>query len=579
MKAWNAAAAVLLSNMALLAAASPPAPAAGGPADLVLLHGAVYTQDPARPWAEAVAVRSGRYVAIGTDADVRAFAGRHTRVVDLRGRMLMPGLVDAHIHAVEGANEELYACTFAASSTPEQIRAKIAECHQRMAPGEWMLGGSWDSEFFTHQKIDSPRQWLDAIVGERPVALRDDSHHNVWANTAALRAAGVSADTPDPTGGRFLRVAGGREPNGIALESAAEKVSAAAPPRTPAELQRAVRRAQELAHRFGLIGLKEADSVEATIAAWHAVEQAGELSLYVTNCIGTLAQQTTPQTPLDFERIERIRAAYPGRLMHTDCVKMYLDGVPTPARTASMLEPYVPDAQGATTRGLLHVAPSVLNADVVEIDRRGYTAKLHAAGDGSIREGLDAIAAARQANPGSDRRHELAHAGYIAPADLPRFAALNAVADQSPYIWYPSPIIDAVAAAVGPERGAHYWPTRTLIESKAPLAAGSDWPSVVPTMDPWAGIEAMVTRSDPYGNGSARLWPEEAIPLADALRIYTLGGAAALRREQDTGSIVVGKSADFIVLDRNLFKVAPTAISDVRVDLTVFQGREVYQRH
>jgi len=545
----------------------------------VLLHGAVYTQEATQPWAEAIAVRGGRIAAVGSDAEVRRLAGRHTRIIDLKGRMLMPGLVDAHIHAVEGANEQLYACTFASTSTPEQIRAKLAECHRRLPAGEWIEGGSWASEFFTQQKIASPRQWLDAIVGDRPVALRDDSHHNVWANTAALRAAGVTAATPDPMGGSFGREAGGNEPNGIALEAGAEMISAAAPPKTPEQLQRAVRYAQDLAHRYGIIGLKEADSWEATIAAWHAVEQAGQLSLYVTNCISTLAFQKTPETPLDFERIERIHAANDGKLMHPDCVKIYLDGVPTPARTAAMLDPYVPDEHGAVTTGLLHVAPAVLAADVTEIDRRGYTAKLHAAGDGSIREGLDAIAAARKVNPTSDRRHELAHAGYIAPSDIPRFAELNAVADQSPYIWYPSPIIDAVAAAVGPERGAHYWPTRDLVASHAPLAAGSDWPSVVPSMDPWAGIEAMVTRSDPYANGTAKLWPEEAITLADALRIYTQGGAAALRREADTGTLAVGKSADFIVLDRNLFKVAPTAISDVRVDLTVFQGREVYRRH
>lgn len=578
MKTQHAAAAVLFASASLLALAGPPAPA-GGPADLVLVGGAVYTQDAARPWAEAVAVRDGRIVAVGSDAEVRRLAGKSTRRIDLHGRMLMPGLVDAHIHAVEGANEDLYACTFPPASTPEQIRAKLAECNRTLAPGQWIQGSAWASDFFTKQEIASPRQWLDAIVGARPVALRDDSHHNVWANTAALRAAGVTAATPDPTGGSFPREAGGSEPNGIALEAAAEMVSAAVPPHTPEELQRAVRHAQDLAHRYGIIGLKEADSWEPTIAAWHAVEQAGQLSLYVTNCISTLALQKTPETPLDFERIDRIHAAYDGRLMHPDCVKIYLDGVPTPARTAAMLDPYVPDEKGAVISGLLHVTPTVLAADLVGIDRRGYTAKLHAAGDASIREGLDAIAAARQANPTSDRRHELAHAGYIAPTDIARFAALNAVADQSPYIWYPSPIIDAVAAAVGPERGEHYWPTRALVESHAPLAAGSDWPSVVPSMDPWAGIEAMVTRSDPYANGAAKLWPEEAISLADALRIYTQGGAAALRREGETGTIAVGRSADFIVLDRNLFKVAPTAISDVRVDLTVFQGREVYRRH
>jgi predicted amidohydrolase YtcJ len=203
---------------------------------------------------------------------------------------------------------------------------------------------------------------------------------------------------------------------------------------------------------------------------------------------------------------------------------------------------------------------------------------MHAAGDWSIREGLDAIAAARKANPGGTRRHEVAHAGFIAPEDIGRFATLNAVADLSPVIWYPSPIIDAVTAAVGEERGHHYWPTRSLVVSHAPMAAGSDWPSVVPSMDPWGGIESMITRSDPYKKSAEKLWPEEAIALADALRIYTLGGAAALRREQLTGSIVVGKSADFIVLDRNLFKIPSQGISDTRVLMTYFHGQPVYRR-
>jgi predicted amidohydrolase YtcJ len=574
----GAAAVAVLSSLSLLAIAGPSTPAAGGPADLVLVNGAVYTQDGAQPWAEAVAVRGGRYAAVGSNAAVRGLQGPHTQVIDLHGRMLMPGLIDAHVHAVEGGNEDLYGCVFAATSTPEQIRATLMQCHHKAAPGEWIQGGSWDSAFFTHQKIASPRKWLDEIVGDRPVILRDDSHHNVWVNSAALRLACVGADAADPQGGSFEREALSRQPNGIALEAAAELVQTVVPQRSAEQLRRSVLHAQELAHRLGLIGLKEADTVEPSISAYHEVEKSGRLSMYVTTCISTLAMQAKPDTPMDFAAIERIRAAYGGGLLATDCVKTYLDGVPTPARTAAMLEPYVPDAQGATTRGMLHVAPATLNADLIELDQRGFTVKMHAAGDWSIREGLDAIAATRNANPGSTRQHELAHAGYIAPEDIGRFAELNAVADQSPVIWYPSPVIDAVTAAVGDERGHHYWPTRTLVASHAPMAAGSDWPSVVPSMDPWGGVEAMVTRSDPYKNSAEKLWPEEAITLADALRIYTLGGAAALRREQDTGSIVVGKSADFVVLDRNLFKIPATGISDVRVDLTVFQGREVYRR-
>jgi predicted amidohydrolase YtcJ len=241
-----------------------------------------------------------------------------------------------------------------------------------------------------------------------------------------------------------------------------------------------------------------------------------------------------------------------------------------------MLQPYLPDADGKRVSGDLHVDPDVLAKDLIEFDRRGYTVKMHAAGDRAIRTGLDAIAAARRANPGSSLRHELAHAGYISPEDLGRFAELGAVAEFSPVIWYPSPIIDAVIAVVG-ERAKHYWPMHSLLATHASLAAGSDWPSVVASMDPWGGVEAMVTRSDPYHPSSKTLWPEEAIGLADALKIYTLGNAQALKRDAQTGSIVAGKSADFIVLDRNLFKVPSRQIGKVKIQMTYFQGRRVYQ--
>ncbi len=570
---------VSMCHVPLLAAAAVAnAAVPAQPADLVLVHGAVYTQDANHPWAESVAVRDGRYVAVGTDAEVRALAGPHTRVIDLRGKMLMPGLIDAHVHAAEGGAELLYNCNFAPSFSAEQIKAALAECHRKAKPGVWMRGGSWDSDFFAHQKIPSPRRWLDAIVGDRPVTLKDDAHHNTWASSAALRLAHVGADTPDPAGGRFLREADGREPNGIALEAAAEKVDSAAPPHTPEELRRAVLHSQDLAHGFGIVGIKEADSGEPTIASYHEVEQAGKLSLYVTNCISTFAQQKTPDSHLDFQSFERIRSTYAGTLMKADCVKFYLDGVPTPARTASMLDPYLPDEKGVVTHGLLHVNPPVLAADVIEFDRRGFTVKMHAAGDGSVREGLDAIAAARKVDPHSAYRHELGHASFIAPEDIGRFAALNAVADESPALWYPSPVVDAVAAAVGKERSRRFWPMRALVESHAPMSAGSDWPAVAASINPWGAIEAMVTRADPFTNGKEKLWPEQGITLAEALRIYTLGGAAALRREADTGSVVVGKSADFVVLDHNLFKIPATAISDVRVEMTYFQGRDVYSR-
>ncbi len=567
------AALVVLLLSAVCAAAPSASP--GGFANEVFIDGAVYTLDPAAPWAEGFAVSGGKYLAVGSSAAMRLLAGPATRIIDLKGRMVMPGLIDDHVHAVDGAMGELYDCLFASTATPLQIRAALTKCVKKTPEGGWISGGYWASDFFKNHLIASPRAWLDSVSGGRPVIWRDDTGHNVWANSAALHLAGVDSHTPDPVGGRFEREADGSTPNGLALEAAAEKIQAAVAERTAEEYRRSVLYAQQLAHRFGIIGLKEADASTPTIAAYQAEDRQGRLHLYVATCISTLAMQDDPRTLLNFDAIDKIRAAYHSDLVATDFVKIYLDGVPTAARTAAMLDPYLPDAGGRSVSGDLHVNPDILANDVVELDRRGYTIKMHAAGDRAIRVGLDAIAAARRANPGGRLRHELAHAGFISPQDLGRFAELDAVAEFSPVIWYPSPIIDAVIEAVG-ERARHYWPIRTLLATHAPLAAGSDWPSVVPSMDPWGGIEAMVTRADPYRHSAQTLWPEQAIGLADALRIYTLDGAAALRREAQTGSIVAGKSADFIVLNRNLFKIAASQISGVHVEETYFQGAKVY---
>jgi len=213
------------------------------------------------------------------------------------------------------------------------------------------------------------------------------------------------------------------------------------------------------------------------------------------------------------------------------------------------------------------------------LDNAGFTVKIHTAGDRSVRVALDAIEAARKANGRSGLRHELAHAGFIHDEDMPRFEALNVVADLCPYIWSPSPIIDSVIAAVGVERGAEYWPIKSLIESGAPILSGSDWPAAVATMNPWPGIESMVTRQDPSAQYPGKLWPEQAISLEQALHIFTRENSLALKKAKLTGTIEVGKSADMITLNHNLFEVPVGDISETQVLKTWFAGRVVYSAH
>jgi predicted amidohydrolase YtcJ len=242
-----------------------------------------------------------------------------------------------------------------------------------------------------------------------------------------------------------------------------------------------------------------------------------------------------------------------------------------------MLEDYLAVEGAQPINGVLNVAPEALAADLIALDKAGFTLKIHTAGDGSVRVALDAIEAARNANGNSGLQHQLAHAGFIDPKDISRFAQLNATADLSPYIWYPSPIIDSIVGAIG-ERGRHYFPVKALLDSGAPVLMGSDWPSAAKNLSPWHAIEALVTRKNPFSSGEQMLWPEQAITLQQALKIATLDGAKALRLQQLTGSIEVGKSADFIILNHNLFEIPSSSISDTEVEQTWFEGVLVYSK-
>ncbi|MBS0612839.1 MAG: amidohydrolase [Proteobacteria bacterium] len=550
------------------AAAAPP------PADLLLLHGAIYTVDQEHPWAQAVAVRAGKIEFVGSDAAAAAYRGSATQVVDLKGRFAMPGLVDIHEHPVMGGLKTLYECNFPFTAKPADIAAAVKACAAKAAPGAWVRGGQWGSSFFVQNKLESPRAFLDAVSGDHPVYLYDDSGHNGWANSAALKAAQVDKSTPDPAGGTIVRDAKG-EPNGVLLETGARVFDKVIPRWNDEQFKAAAREAVREDNQYGLTAMKDAGApFDASGLAFSSLDKAGELTMDVAVCART--PYGDRKAPLDYAAIETQRERFRTAHVHTEFVKLFLDGVPTEARTAAMLEPYVADAaHGAHFKGELHIDPALLARDVTELDKRGFTVKMHAAGDGSVHAGLDAVAAARKANGNSGLHHELAHAGYVEPSDIPRFAQLDVIPDFSPIIWYPSPIIQSVINAVGP-RGQHYWPTRDLLKAGALIATGSDWPAAVPDQNPWMGIEALVTRKDPRGITPGSLWPEQAVSLDEALKIYTLNGARALRLESRIGSLQPGKSAQIIVLDRNPFKIPAADIGDTQVRMTYFEGKLVY---
>lgn len=552
---------------------APPVPDA---ANLVLRGGVIHTVSESQPRAEAIAVRGKEVVFVGSNADVESFVGADTTVVELDGRLVMPGIVDAHLHPLGGAVKNLYECNFPFSADPDEIRQTVAACVSEQPDAEWIVGGQWDSGFFDRYDLPSPREWIDAVSGDVAVYLVDDSGHNGWANSKALAIAGLTADTPDPEGGSIARESDGA-PNGVLIETAQGLVRQFIPAHSEAQFLAAAQYFSDYANAFGITAAKAAAIEEPEMAGFQTADRLGDLNVHIGTSIRTPYGSRTE--PLDYEEIDRLRDEYASEHVHTNFVKIFLDGVPTPARTAAMLSPYVADeAHGDDfDGGPVHVGIETLTADLIELDKRGYTVKIHTAGDRSVQIALDAIEATRNELGNKDKRHELAHAGYIDAVDLPRFAALNAVADLCPVIWHPSPIIDAVISAVGQERGERYWPVRDLIDSGAPLLAGSDWPSAVPDANPWTGIEAFVTRRHPHDLADGALWPEQAITLEEAVEIYTLHGARAMQMEDRIGSIEVGKLADLIVLEKNIFEIPIEDVADTRIRQTYFGGQLVYE--
>jgi len=558
--------------------AEVPAPStmvtASDAAETIYTGGRVYTVDPANSWAEAIAVREGRILAVGSAADLeRRHRGSATELIDLGERMVMPGIHDMHAHLAQAGTKERFECGFPFMLTLEQILAKVAECVAAAPAGEWLRGGQWAMELLD-TATPPHRSQLDAIAPDTPVLLIDSTVHAAWVNSKALQTLGITRETPDPSGGVIVRDESG-EATGILLDNAAYAALQTLPAYSAAQMQEALAWSIAQLNAEGVTAIKDAMVDGVALAGYAALERSGALNAHIATSLAWRMAWAGPQPGL--EQVIADRATARGELVHTDFIKIMLDGIP-PSQTAAVLEPYVPDGRHPEGHaGYLTQTPESLAEDLVALDAQGLTVKIHATGDRSVRVALDAIEAARTASGQQSLRHEISHAEMISDADLPRFRDMNVTAEMSPILWYPSPLHAAMEAALGKERADRFWPVKTLLETGALLIYGSDWPSVVPSASPWPGIEAMVTRRDPYGVHEGALAPQEAIDLVTTLRIFTRNGAEALYTGDRTGSLEPGKSADFIVLDRNLFEIPPEQISDTRVLRTVFRGRTVHE--
>jgi len=545
-------------------------------ADLIFHSGKVYRVDRRRSWAEAVAIKDGKIVGVGSDRAVQKLRASGTRLVDLGGRMMMPGLVDVHNHHTRGGQLDMFEVAFSASLSFEGILALVRARAEKITPGEWISGGIWSSELVSRLSQTSARTELDAASLGRPVMLRDDSLHNRWVNSKALELMGVTAETPDPVDGEIVRGSGSREAVGLLVEKASALAERALMRsiKNPAERDIAsTRRAVEILNSYGVTAYQDANTTLPMLRALRALDRKGELNAW---CVGSLpAFDTLTGTEIFGEALIAKRNQFRSAHVRPDFVKLFMDGVPM-TRTAAMLDPYRADAHGRSVvcRSYLSI-PEVVRW-ITRAEELGMAVKVHCAGDAAVRDILDAVEIVRDFR-GPGPAHHIAHASFIDPADIPRFKQLNVVADLCPAIWFPCAITVANGAVIESERANRYWPNRDLHQSGALLAAGSDWP-VVGLPDPWFGLQGMITRRNPKGAYPGALWPEQALDLATVIEIYTRNPARAMGLGDITGSIEPGKSADLIVLDRNLFECAPDDLAGAKVLETYHEGRKVYER-
>jgi len=543
-------------------------------ADLVFTGGPVFTANTVRSRTDAVAVSAGRIVAVG-GGDVRDLIGPSTEVVDLTGRLLIPGFQDAHVHPVWGGLDMLR-CDLSAYDTASEYLDVIGRYAQEHPDDPWILGGGWGMSAFPGGTPTASA--LDAVTGDRPAFLPNRDGHGAWVNSAALRLAGIDRGTADPADGRIERDADGN-PSGTLHEGAMTLVNRLLPPEPPERMVEALLTGQRHLHSFGVTAWQDAIVGSYGDAgdpgpAYLAAAADGRLTGRVVGALWWDRTAGLEQIPLLQERREQYRG---GRFAATS-IKVMQDGV-AENFTGSMLEPYL-DGHGHPTdnSGISFVDPSVLNEAVPILDAAGFQVHFHAIGDRAVRECLDAVEHAIARNGRSDNRHHIAHIQVVHPEDIPRFRELGVAANmQSLWATYEPQMMELTLPFFGPERSAWQYPFGDLLRAGAVLAAGSDWS--VSTPDPLAAIHTAVNRKAAPGYEEGEydpFYPEQAIDLATSLTAYTAGSAWVNHLDDVTGTVEVGKYADLVVLDRDPFAGPADQIGATRVLQTFVEGERVY---
>ncbi|MEN7536732.1 amidohydrolase [Aurantiacibacter flavus] len=527
-------------------------------ADMILINGEIRMDDA---WVEAMALRDGVILKMGDEATVRVAAAPGARVIDLAGRTVLPGLHDMHVHPLSGGMASMQ-CEVHPDSTIDQALESVSGCVAEKSPGEWITGRAYEPAALG---VTPTKEMLDRVAPENPVLLTDVSIHSSWANSLALEMAGIDRDTPDPEGGIIERDANG-DPTGVLRESASQLVARLVPPATREQSAQALGAALDYILGFGITSMEDALVSGSVAQAYADLADSRHMLPYVRGCMIGGDQE-----------LIAMRQVYARDRFSPSCVKLITDGVPTDSHTAAMLESYADTHAGhseRSDRGMLFVETESLEQQMIRYDAMGLTVKLHAAGDAAVRQSLDAIAAAREANGLTGILHDVSHNSFVAPEDLVRAAKIDAVLEFSPYIWFDSPIVDGITKAVGPERVERFTPVREALDAGVFAVAGSDW-NVVPSVNPWLALETLVTRRPPGVTDGPQVGGREAITIEEAFDMFTINAARHMYRSDKVGTLEPGKIADLIIIDRNIFEVPIETVHSTKVLATMLAGEFV----
>ncbi|MFT5350339.1 MAG: putative amidohydrolase YtcJ [Gammaproteobacteria bacterium] len=518
-------------------------------ADLVYTNAEIYTMDPLQPWANAVAIQDNKFIAVGSNEEIGKFVGKNTFVVDLQGRMAMPGIHDAHTHLEWAGIFMHHECTLPHNATPKKIVETLKDCDVRR-PDNWITAGLYSPFIFENGRPDNT--FLNEAFPNTPVYLTDFSAHHGLANAKALELAEISLTTSNPVGGVIVRDPDTGAATGELVETANSLMQRVIPAYDDRVYRKALQWAIKMSNQYGITSVQEASATRRELQILNELDNENELSLRVSAHLVWQYERFADATLSEIQKLREHRAQYQSSRVDTRFIKVWLDGAPLPPNfTHSDLG----DANQVESNKLL-ISQEDLNETIASLDRQGLIVKMHVAGMGAARTALNALEYTRKVNGDSGLLHELAHAGFIHEDDMQRMKSLGAVAEMSPAIWHLNlPGFDVLSKA---------FRFKSLQEKDVHTVVGSDW-IIMPTPNIFPALQGMIERGD------------ESIDLASALATVTINGAQVTRQAHLIGSIEKGKDATFIVLDQNLFKIPVNKIHETTVDMTIFEGRTVYE--